>query len=159
MRISLSFVPLGVLVVVYSACATVPAIATPQPAVASQWRCSKLDPKDTIIPVVLEQDATGTCHARIVPPNGTADRPRVCTRNKAIWEVTNNCGREVEVTFAFNPFTKDKIDRVKTFKRVSSPVIRDNARETAGSSPAYKYDILINGTIDLDPELEIERRR
>ena len=90
---------------------------------------------------------------------GRPSAPGSALRNKAIWEVTNKCGRDVEVTFAFNPFTKDKTDTVRTTKRVSSPVIRDNARETTGSNPPYKYNILINGVIDLDPEIEIEKRR
>ena len=159
MRISLSSIVLTMLVLPGSAGANSPATQPPPPPSASQWRCDGLVPNDTTIPVVLELDAKGACHARVVPPGGTTERPRVCTRNKAIWEVTNNCGREVEVTFAFNPFTKDKTDTVRTTKRISSPVIRDNARETAGSNPPYKYDILIDGVIDLDPEIEIEKRR
>jgi hypothetical protein len=37
--------------------------------------------------------------------------------------------------------------------------VRAKARETAGNYPPYKYDILLNGEIDVDPELEIEKRR
>jgi hypothetical protein len=159
MRISLSSLVLAMLVVPGIAGASSPVTQPPPPPIASQWRCNGLDPKDTIIPVVLELDATRACHARVVPPDGTPERPRVCIGNKATWEVTNTCGRDVEVTFAFNPFTKDKTDTVRTTKRVSSPVIRDNARETTGSNPPYKYDILIDGVIDLDPEIEIEKRR
>jgi hypothetical protein len=159
MRINLSSVVLAMLVLPGGAGANGAVTQPPPAAAASQWRCNGLDPKDTIIPVVLELDAKSACHARVVPPDGTADRPRVCIRNKAIWEVTNKCGRDVEVTFAFNPFTKDKTDTVRTTKRVSSPVIRDNARETTGTNPPYKYDILIDGVIDLDPEIEIEKRR
>ena len=161
MRISLSSIVLAMLVLPGRAGAN-GAVTQPPPAPsASQWRCNGDAPSDTVIPVVLELDAKGACHAQVVPPAGTTDRPRVCTRNKAIWEVTNKCGRDVEVTFAFNPFTRDKTDTVRTAttKRVSSPVIRDNARETTGSNPPYKYDILIGGVIDLDPEIEIEKRR
>jgi hypothetical protein len=150
---------LAMLVVPGSGGASSPVTQPPPPPTASQWRCDGLNPNDTVIPVILELDAKGACHAQVVPPAGTTGRPRVCMRNKAIWEVTNKCGREVEVTFAFNPFTKDKTDRVRTTKRVSSPVIRDDARETTGSNPPYKYDILIDGVLDLDPEIEIEKRR
>ena len=154
------FFVMSVIVLSATAACSSPPLAPPE-TIASQWRCSKADPKDTFIPVVLEKDSSGKCHARVVPPGSTTETPRVCTGNKAIWQVTNKCGARLEVTFAFNPFTKDSSGMVNhnETKEIKSPVVRDKARESTGAMPAYKYDIMIGDEIDLDPEIQIERRR
>lgn len=147
-------------------CASAPTSPPPPPppppqAAAADWRCDGDNPRDSVIPVLLAKDDKGACHARVARPDGAEGNPRVCTGNRAIWRVTNNCDAEVEVSFVFNPFTKDSDGKVRAgaTRDVRSPVVRAKARETAGSYPPYKYDILLNGEIDVDPELEIERRR
>jgi hypothetical protein len=144
-------------------CGSAPIAQPPPPpeVAAADWRCDGNNPRDSVIPVVLAKDGQGACHARVVPPSGAAGNPRVCTGNRAIWRVTNNCDAEIEVSFVFNPFTKDSEGKVRAAatREIRSPVVRPKARETAGNYPPYKYDILLNGEIDVDPELEIEKRR
>lgn len=125
----------------------------------TNWQCDSSNPADTIIQVTLAMSGTA-CKASIVKPEGAPENPRACVGRKVIWFVTNNCTHKdrVLVTFGFNPFTKDveKYVGKGDSKSISSRPIRKNARVTTETSPAYKYDILLDEVIDQDPEIEIE---
>ena len=123
----------------------------------TNWQCNRNSPADTIIQVSLATTGNA-CKAAIVPPPGSTGNPRACIGKKVIWFVTNNCAKDVLVTFDFNPFTKDVEKTVKhgQSRSIQSPVIRGKARVTGPDSPPYKYDVLLDNVIDLDPEIEIE---
>lgn len=152
-----TLLPVALLLVPLAGCAKPHLPPLDQKIYLTNWQCNKNSPTNTIIQVTLAKEGNA-CKAAIVPPKGSTGNPRACIGKKVIWYVTNNCDKDVLVTFAFNPFTKDREKTVKhgDSREIDSPVIRAKARVTGPDSPPYKYDVLLDNVIDLDPEIEIE---
>jgi len=111
--------------------------------------------------IIIGKDNSGACVVKAVPvPIRSAKR-----NFRVIWHVTNYCDGTQEVTVSNFKHRQDNNRRKDPLDFGSAPDIPSGqTREVEGRVKplpqedlgTYKYDILINGIVAEDPELEID---